>query len=209
MSIKAKRKAQPKPPKKARPKVTKKRPITTKKPEKKAVVAETTPEMKPSAPERMFLLVVRLLGPMAVPVHIESTMRSLRLDRRFSAILAEKSPSLVGMLNQAKDYLTWGEPRTQDIAKLLRRRGELIGGAAITEGFVKESFGQQSIDELAVALSHGQIDLKVLWKKGVKQVFRMRAPSGGFEYSVKRPFATRGELGNRGPHISELLNDMA
>jgi large subunit ribosomal protein L30 len=209
MSTKTKRKTQTKAAKKTRPRATKKRTTSAKKPENKPVVAEPIPDIRPSAPEKVFLLVVRLLGPMAVPVHIETTMRSLRLDRRFSAVLAEKSPSIVGMLNQAKDYLTWGEPRTQDIAKLLRRRGELIGGAAITEGFVKESFGQQSIDELAVALSHGQIDLKALWKSGVKRVFRMRAPSGGFQYSVKRPFATRGELGNRGPHISDLLNDMA
>ncbi len=208
MSTKPKRKTKPKAVKKAKPKVTR-RPIAAKKPERKAVEAAPAPESKPSAPERTFVLVIRLLGPVAVPAYIETTMRSLRLNRRFSAILVEKNLSLLGMLNQAKDYLTWGEAEMHDIATLLRERGELIGGAAITEGFVKENFGQQSIEELAAALIRGDIDLKALWKKGVKHVFRMRAPSGGFNYSVKRHFATRGELGNRGHGISNLLGNMA
>jgi len=208
MSSKTKRKTQPKAAKKTKPKASKKRPTVAKKPEKKAIVTVAA-EKKPAVPERTFVLVVRLLGPMAVPAHMETTMRSLRLDRRFSAILAEKNPSLLGMLNQAKDYLTWGEPKPQDIATLLRQRGELHGGAALTEGFVKENFNQQSIDDLALALVRGQIELKVLWEKGIRKVFRMRAPSGGFEYSVKRPFAARGELGNRGLAISGLLRNMA
>jgi len=208
MSTKTKRKTHPKATGKAKARVTKKRAPVAKKPERKMIVA-VAPEKKPSVPERTFVLVVRLLGPVAVPVHIETTMRSLSLDRRFSAILAEKNPSLLGMLNQAKDYLTWGEPKPQDVAELLRRRGELVGGATITERFVKENFGQESIDELATALARGQIELKALWEKGIKKVFRMRAPSGGFQYSVKRPFATRGELGNRGLAISGLLRNMA
>lgn len=200
MSTKPKRKAKPKgPPRKPKGKPARKRAVPVRKPEEKVIELP---------PEKTFSLVVRLQGPVAVPKYMESTLRSLRLDRRFSAVLLEKSQNLIGMLRQAKDYVTWGDVKTEDIAGLLKERGELLGGDHVTDKFVKESFGEESIDRLATALTRGQIELKALWQKGIKPVFRLHPPSGGFQGSIKRPFGSRGELGYRGPDISNLVARM-
>jgi large subunit ribosomal protein L30 len=66
----------------------------------------------------------------------------------------------------------------------------------------------QSIDGLASALAAGTVTLKVLFDKGLKPVFRLRPPSGGFEQSTKRPHGSRGELGYRGSEIVGLAARM-
>ncbi len=194
-----KRKAKPRAPAKPKPKAVRKRPVRVKKPEKRVVEVP---------PETAFLLAIRLQGPFAVPSYLENTLMSLRLRRRFSAVLLEKNPNILGMLRQAKDYLTWGEIKAEHIAALLKERAELPGGLPLTDKFVKESFGEQSIEELASALIRGKIQLRTLWQKGIKPVFRLHPPSGGFQYSIKRPFGSRGELGYRGTEVSNLVTRM-
>jgi len=204
MSGKEKRK----PKRKARPK-------RKLRPTKKRVVLEVKKEIRKekekeivALPEKAFTLVIRIDGSVASPYHVENTLRSLRLDRRFSAILIEKNPSLLGMLTNAKDYVTWGEISKEALVLLLKERGEISGSLRVTDAVVKERFREPSVDELVSALAHGQIGLNELWQRGVNPVFRLHPPSGGFHYSTKRPFATRGELGYRGAEISDLLTEM-
>lgn len=207
MSTKQKRKTKPKGTRKQKPKAARKPTPTLKKPEKR--VTEARPEeIKEIAPKKTFLIAVRIQGPVAVPYDMDRTLSSLGLERRFSARLLEKNESTVGMLRNAKDYLTWGEVEPQDIAALLKERAELPGGSSLTDEIVKEKFGQQSIGALVAALVEGQIELSTLWQKGISPSFRLHPPSGGFDASIKRPFGSRGELGYRGPGISSLLTRM-
>jgi large subunit ribosomal protein L30 len=209
MSTKPKRKAKPKAGARKAPKtrVAKKRPTPVKRPEKTIVSEKKEKEiLKP--PSKVFTLVVRLLGPMAVPKNMEYTLKSLRLNGRFNAVLLEKNDSAIGMLRQSKDYVTWGNVGSNDIAALLKERGELQGGIPVTDRFVKEAFGQQTVDGLAEALAKGEIQLKSLWQKGIKPVFRLHPPSGGFMFNIKRPSRSRGELGYRGAGISHLVARM-
>jgi large subunit ribosomal protein L30 len=83
-----------------------------------------------------------------------------------------------------------------------------MNGTRLTDKFVKEKFGHESVQELAQALARGQISLKMLWHEGVKPVFRLHPPSGGFESSIKRPFRSQGELGYRGEGILHLVARM-
>jgi len=206
-----------KPKRKARKRIAKKpkRKAPRKLPSKEAAkkVSITTPPPSavpapPTVPEKVLALIVRLQGPVAVPRPVESTLRSLGLLRRFGAVLREKNPSLQGMLRAAKDYVTWGEVKTDDIAALLRERGRTQGDVRLTDKFVGEHFGEQSIDALASALIRGKLELKALWQRGIKPVFRLHPPSGGFDHSIKRPFGSRGELGYRGSAISDLVMRM-
>ena len=206
MSTRQKRKPKPKAARKQRPKAAR-RPIAPRKPEKRAT--EARPEKaKELAPKKIFVVAVRLQGPVAVPQDNELSLRSLGLERRFNAVLLEKDDSTVGMLRHAKDYLTWGEIKPEDIATLLRERAELTGGASLTDKFVKDNFGQESIQALVTALLQGQIELTTMWQKGIKPLFRLHPPSGGFDASIKRPFGSEGELGYRGEQISNLVARM-
>lgn len=199
---KAKTKAKPKP--KARP--AKKRAPPPRRPAEKP--AEVTPPRKEIAPEKVFLIAVRIMGPFGTPSHLETIMSSLRLKRKFNAVVLERNPGVLATLRHAKDYLTWGEINPVDLAGLLKERGELLGGLTLTDTAVREKFGEQSVDELASALAEGRVALSTLWQKGLKPVFRLHPPSGGFEASTKRSYGSRGELGYRGPEMASLLARM-
>lgn len=207
MSTKSKRKAKPKPARREA-----KKPIRRKRAARRKEVAvspEPKPERKPEPPkEKPFFLAVRLIGPFGVPEAIETTLRNLRLKKRFHAVLLDKNDSVLGMLRQAKDYLTWGEVGSEDIAALLRDRGVAEEDGPLTDKLVKEKFGQESIANLAEAIVRRQITLNALWKDGVNPVFRLHPPSGGFEHSVKRPTGGRGELGFRPQGIGTLIAQM-
>jgi large subunit ribosomal protein L30 len=207
MSSKQKRKAKPKAPRKEKQKPVRKRKLAE--PRKKEVLPEKKVErMAPEVPEKPFLLAVRLLGPFGAPIHVESALKTLRLNRKFRAVLLERNGSMLGVLRRVKDYVTWGEVKSRDIATLLKERGELSNGRPFNDKFVKESFGHDSMEELAQALTRGQVALSTLWQKGVQPVFRLHPPSRGFSSSIKRPFGSRGELGYRGTAISHLLDRM-
>jgi large subunit ribosomal protein L30 len=207
MSTKQKRKPTPRTARKEKPKLARKRKVTEEKkkeiaPEKKAVVV--TPEVS----GKPLFLAVRLLGAFGCPAEINSALNGLRLNSRFRGVLLEKSESTMGTLRKVKDYVTWGEVKHQDVATLFKERGELLNGMALTDRFVKESLGHESVTELAQALTRGQLTLRMLREKGVAPVFRLRPPSGGFRMSVKRPFKSYGELGDRGAEISKLVEQM-
>ena len=209
MSTKQKRKAKAKPkaPNKERLKPTKRRKTEErKKPEKKEVTQpKEVAKVVVAPPEKPLFLAVRLLGQFGAPTNIENALTRLRLTSRFRAVLLEKNGSMLGTLRKVKDYVAWGEVKSKDIAVLLKERGELSNGMEFNEKFVREELGHESIEEVAQAITSGQIPLKLLWEKGVSPVFRLRPPSGGFEGSIKRPFGSQGELGNRGGEISSLV----
>jgi len=185
------------------------KPVEVKKPSVEVKPVEVKRLSAASIKDGTLLLVIRLKGPFAVPYHIEHTLKSLRLDSKYRATLVSSNPSMNGMLQQVKDFVTWGEISPTAIAELLKERGEVTGGVRVTDKFVKENFSNNSVDALAMALSRGQIDLKALWGKGVKPIFRLRPPSGGFVSTIKRPVGINGQLGYRGPAIAALMTKMA
>jgi large subunit ribosomal protein L30 len=207
MSTRQKRKPKPRAPRKEKRKPARRRKVAEEK-KKEAVPAKKVEKVVTELPEKPLLLAIRLLGPFGAPTSIERALASLRLNRKFRAVLLEKNDSMRGLLRKVKDYVTWGEVKSNDIAVILRERAELSNGKPFTEKFVKENLGHESVEELAHALTRGQVDLNILWLRGVMPVFRLRPPSGGFDSSIKRPFGSQGELGYRGAEISNLVNRM-
>lgn len=206
MSPSQKRKAKPKGPRKAKIHPARKRVVPARKPAEKIVEAPAVRKIIPA--KKAFLIAIRLKGSFGTPAPIHRTLESLSLNRKFNAVLLEKNPNAVATLRQAKDYVTWGDVRSVDIEALLKERGELFGGLTLTDKSVQERFGEQSVGGLALAVAEGRIALQTLWQKGLKRVFRLRPPSGGFESSTKRPYGSSGELGDRGPEISNLVAKM-
>jgi len=132
------------------------------------------PKKKLSQPPKdSILLIVRLRGTFGVPSYIERTLQSLRLRNRYNATFARNSPSMIGMLRQVKDYVTWGDLAPTEIAKLLKERGQVNGGRPVTDRFATELFSKENIDSLAEALVTGEIDLHSLWEKGLNPIFRL------------------------------------
>lgn len=155
------------------------------------------------------IVAIRLRGTARVYPELEKTLDSLRLKSKYNAALLPDNPSIKGMLQKAKDHITWGEVDVTTITRLLRYRGRTIGNHRIDDERIKRMFPQyDSIEKLASAIASGDISLEKLWKAGIKPVFRLHPPKGGFKYTIKRPYGSGGELGYRGPDIRKLIEKM-
>ena len=129
----------------------------------------------------------------------------LRMNRNNTATLLDDRPEYKGMLQKAKDFITWGEPSIDTIKMLLEKRGRTPGDHHITEIILKD-LGYDDFKVLANALQNVSVEFHKI--EGVKPFFRLRPPSKGFKRSVKRPFRSKGELGYRGGDINELAKRM-
>ncbi|MCD6323586.1 MAG: 50S ribosomal protein L30 [Desulfurococcales archaeon] len=150
--------------------------------------------------------IVRIRGTVDVPPDVETTLRLLRLTRKYSAVIYPKNETIDGMLQVVKDWVTWGEVDREVLKELLLKRGRLPGNRRLSEEGVKNVLGI-TLDELLDNLMEG----KLLWHKldgKVKPVFRLHPPKGGFKRSTKKPYKAGGELGYRGSEINALLKKM-
>jgi len=111
----------------------------------------------------------------------------------------------MGMLQKVKDYVTWGEIDAETLAELLRKRGRLTGNKKLSEDIVKE-LGYESIEDFAKAVIEFKAELSDI--PGLKPIFRLHPPKGGFKRTTKRMYTDRGETGYRGKDINELLRRM-
>jgi len=66
---------------------------------------------------------VRIRGTVRVKADIKRTLELLKLKRPNHCIILEESPSIVGMLKKAKDYVTWGEINEETLKRLLEKDG--------------------------------------------------------------------------------------
>jgi large subunit ribosomal protein L30 len=149
--------------------------------------------------------VIRLRGRVEVSPDIKLTLRSLRLTRRNHCAIVEATPSIEGMLRKASGYITYGEISEEALAALLERRGRLRGNERLTLDHIKK-LGFENFKDLAKAILEGKASLRSI--SGLKPVFRLHPPSGGFKGSIKKPVEQGGELGYRGAQINELLMRM-
>lgn len=129
----------------------------------------------------------------------------LHLTRNNYAVLVENSPSFVGMIRTAQNYVTWGEASTETVNVLLAKRGRLAGNKKITDEYVQKA-GYKSLEELADAVFNCKV---AYWKlSNVQPVFRLHPPSKGFKGNIKKSYTAGGELGYRGEKIGDLIRRM-
>ncbi|RLF23652.1 MAG: 50S ribosomal protein L30 [Thermoprotei archaeon] len=159
-----------------------------------------------STSSRKLLAVIRIRGTAGVPKDVEDTLKMLRLVRKHHCVIIDNRPSYLGMLQKVKDYVTWGEIDAETLALLLRRRGRLRGNTRLTDDHVKK-LGYENIEQFAKAVLEGKARLDDI--PGLKPVFRLAPPSGGFKGTIKKPYKAGGELGYRGSAINDLLKRMA
>jgi large subunit ribosomal protein L30 len=160
-----------------------------------------------SGEERMGLLVVlRLRGSPDRRPDEEKALELLRLRRTYHAVLVPDTPPMRGVLTRTlSSVVTWGEIDRETLVELLKKRGRMVGNKKITEEVLKK-MGFNSFEELADALMTGKVTLNQL--PGIKPVFRLRPPSGGFRGSIRKSVHAGGELGYRGAEINKLLRRM-
>lgn len=149
-------------------------------------------------------LVIRVRGTTGVIQNIADTLDMLRLTRISHAVIVEENPSYEGMLQKAKDYITWGEIEPEFLADIIAKRGRIVGGKKVTDEYVSENSDYKDIAELAVALTNSEVKLADL---NIKPVFRLHPPRKGYE-DIRLSVKEGGSLGYRGEEIKDLAKRM-
>ncbi len=147
---------------------------------------------------------IRIRGRTGIKKGIADTLDMLKLTRINHAVLIEENPSYNGMLQKAKDYITWGEVDEGTVAQLISKRGKLPGNIKVTEDYIKENTDYSSVEELSKAVVDSGAKLE---DSGVKPVFRLHPPRKGYE-DIKKTFTESGSLGYRGDKIGDLIKKM-
>ena len=150
------------------------------------------------------LLIIRLRGEVNVSEDVRSTLGFLHLTRVNHATLIDDRPSYLGMLNKAKDIITWGPISKESILDLIKKRGRLTGGRKLDNKTVKE-IGYESLEKLAEDLYNSKCEILKLPK--MKPIFRLTPPKGGLPQK-KRSIRDTGALGYREETINKLLTRM-
>ena len=149
-------------------------------------------------------LVIRIRGTTGVIQNVADTLDMLRLNRISHAVLVEESPSYEGMLQKAKDYITWGEVDAEFVAAMIAKRGRIPGNDKVTDEYVAENSDYENIAELSEAVVKGEVKLADV---GIKPVFRLHPPRKGYE-DIRLSVNEGGSLGYRGEEIKDLSKRM-
>ena len=152
--------------------------------------------------ERKSILAIRIRGQINVPNRIKDTLKMLRIDRNNYASLLDDRPDYKGMLQKAKDYITWGEVSEDVIMRLLTKRGRLPGNVRLTDSYVKKNSKYTGIKALAKAIASGKASVKDV--EGLKPIFRLTPPSKGFKGKKYYGVGMGGITGYRGEDINSL-----
>jgi large subunit ribosomal protein L30 len=148
--------------------------------------------------------VIRIRGRVGTRKEIEDTLKMLRLKTVNSCSIWQENPSIKGMIEKVKDYVTYGEIDRSVLIELLKRRLRLKNGQRVDEKVLKEVTDFDKFESFADELLAGRIKLNFFEK--LQPFFRLSPPSKGFK-SVKEHYP-KGDLGYRGKKINELLRRM-
>jgi ribosomal protein L30/L7E len=123
------------------------------------------------------------------------TVYMLNLKRSNQATLVQLNESYSGMLDEVKDYVTWGPLSRPMLVKMLSKRG-FIGSKKLST--LKSA---EEIDKFATELEAG----KSLKDLGINRNFRLTPPSKGWKGKKLR--YPQGDLGPR-ESMDSLLTRM-
>ena len=98
------------------------------------------------------VIVVRARSDVKVERSIRETMHHMNLTRVNHAVIIADNPQYRGMLQKAKDYITWGEADVELVERMLAERGRMAGNIPLTDEIVAEHTDYKNIGEFAKAI---------------------------------------------------------
>jgi len=150
----------------------------------------------------MAWMVVRVRGSIHAKHEIGETLRFLHLTRPNHATVVPEDAAFRGMLTRVQGYVTWGETDEETVGLVLAARGRTPEGRPLA-GEGRAAGAPADPAALARTVVAGGLPRAA----GVRPLFRLRAPKGGWR-STKKPFTLGGALGYRGRAINELVRRM-
>ncbi|MFQ6105860.1 MAG: 50S ribosomal protein L30 [Candidatus Hydrothermarchaeaceae archaeon] len=150
------------------------------------------------------IAVVRVRGRAKTSIDVKNTLSKLRLSRVNYCTLIDDRKSYLSMLAKVKDYVTWGKVDAEDVALILRSRGELEGHKKLTDEYIKKNTKYKDIESFSKDFVKFKAELEDI--PLLKKFFRMHPPRGGHG-KIKRSFVEGGALGKR-EGIKQLIYTM-
>jgi len=148
-------------------------------------------------------LIVRMKGQVDVPYWAKTTLKLLKLDKKFRATIIPAKENTQGMLNKIKHYVSWQEPDVSITKTLLEKKGRKNGYKTITNEDLSE-LGFKNTEELAKSLAEGKSSLSKL--KPLKPWFALSPPRHGFKRNTKKLYGEGGILGYNKELVSQIKN---
>jgi large subunit ribosomal protein L30 len=139
------------------------------------------------------IAIVRVRGKIRVKKVINDTLDMLRLYNKNYCTVLDVTPQIAGMINKAKDFITYGEIEEDIFKELIAKRGE-------------EYTGREQDTKGKISYSRKYLTIE---GKKYKKFFRLSPPKKGFgRNGIKKPFSRSGALGNRKDKINDLIKRM-
>ena len=138
-------------------------------------------------------LVIRIKGQADVPYWANTTLRLLKLEKKYRAIILPVKENTDGMLKKIQQFVSWQEVDLPTTKELLDKKGRRSGYKKITAEDISKA-GFKTINELAASLSEGKISMTKI--KPLKPWFALSPPRKGFKRSTKRLYGQKGILGH-------------
>jgi large subunit ribosomal protein L30 len=151
------------------------------------------------------LLAIRIRGTVSAKREARETLDMLHLIRNNYAVLVDDRPSFVGMLQAARNYITWGEISKEAVTELMQKRARLAGNRKIPDEYIQKT-GNKSMAELAEKIFNRELEYWHL--PNIQTVFKLRPPTKGYKGNIKKGYGAGGEAGYRGDKINELIKRM-
>lgn len=152
------------------------------------------------------IVVIRIRGRTGVTKKVNDTLDMLRLYKQNGCVVVQNNPQFLGMIQKAKDYITWGDIDKETFTLLLSKRAKVAGNKPLTDEYVKAQL-KIDIKSFTEEFFSSKKTLKDI--PGLKPFFRLSPPEKGFERAgIKKPFAAGGSLGYRKDKINELIKRM-
>lgn len=160
---------------------------------------------KEEAPTKR-LAVIRIRGDVHLRKDIKDTLKHLNLEVVNNCAVIDDRKQYKGMIQKVKDYVAWGEIDTPTFKKLLKARGEIMGGTPLDDNYMKTNTRFSSVDEFTEAFMNLSAELKDIPK--LKKKFRLKPPQKGHRGGIKKPVSLGGSLGYWGTEINKLVERM-
>ncbi|MEM4719648.1 MAG: 50S ribosomal protein L30 [Candidatus Pacearchaeota archaeon] len=144
----------------------------------------------------MKIAVIRIRGLVNVRKKIRDTLNLLRLRKKFSCVLVDDTPEIMGMLKKVQNYVAYGKIDEETLKMLILKRGKKPGNKKI-------DIAGKKLDDFSKDFLQGKKKLQDL---RLKPFFRLHPPRKGFKKSIKLLYP-KGVLGHN-PGINELIKRM-
>lgn len=152
-------------------------------------------------------LVVRIKGTADVPHWASTTLRLLRLEKKYRATIVPEKPGTLGMLKKVQHYVAWKALDGELAGDLMAKKARGPGYRPVSDGDMASVAGGKfgTLKQAAASLASGESSMSDL--SPLKPWFALSPPRGGFRRSTKRLYGQKGVLGHN-PGLDSLVRSM-